>query len=320
MKFKKVCAAALVAAMLASPVSAWAAVSYPDVDVTTEQGQAIVTLTEAGVLGGYEDGTFRPNGSLTRAEFVKIVNGTFGYSGNWDQEGAFDDETGHWAQLQIAIARQKGYIGGVGYIEGVGNHCFAPNATITREQVAAILCRILKLENVFQMKLMLQDPVSDWAREDVETALACGIFRLEENNTFRATEPITRAEVCLALAPYTNKMTSVLQKEQRQLQKALLEAEKGLSTLHYTDQMRSDVILYLQKCVALTLQDSKLGVEVNKEYVEKNYAEEVKQTKTLYGKLDAEKRKELKTDIINCMSLDALSVLNDYFLSDESSK
>ena len=42
--------------------SAWADVSYPDVDASTVQGQAIVKMTEAGVVGGYEDGTFRPDG------------------------------------------------------------------------------------------------------------------------------------------------------------------------------------------------------------------------------------------------------------------
>lgn len=38
-------------------------------------------------------------------------------------------------------------------------------------------------------------PVSDWAKADVEKAIVCGVFALEDNNTFRATEPITRAEV-----------------------------------------------------------------------------------------------------------------------------
>lgn len=316
MNLKKVCAAAVVAAMLASPAVAWAEVSYPDVDVTTEQGQAIVKLTEAGVVGGYEDGTFRPYGSLTRAEFVKIVNGTFGYDGTLELAGAFDDETGHWAQLQIAIARQNGYIGGVGYIEGVGNRCFAPDATITREQVAAILCRILKLENVLQMKLMLQDPVSDWARTDVETAIACGVFKMEDNNTFRATEPITRAEVCQALAPYVKNVATAPQGEQKRIQDALVEADAGLKTLQYTDPLQSQTLARLQKCVSLTLQDSKRGVEITKAYIEETYADEIKQTKALYVQLGSSKRKELQNDIINSMSLDALSVLYDYFLGE----
>ena len=293
--------------------SAWADVSYPDVDVSTVQGQAIVKMTEAGVVGGYEDGTFRPDGQLTRAEFVKIVNGVFHYQETGEDVTAFDDIDGHWAQGQIAIAQQNGYIGGVGYIEGVGNHCFAPDATLTRKQVAVILSRILKLENVFQMNLVLQDAVSDWAKADVEKAIVCGIFALEDNNTFRATEPITRAEICQVLAPYTQSV-AIVQGQQKQVQEALQEASTALKTLHYDDSEMNQVVTTLQSSINKTVQAGWKGTAITKEYVENTYAEEIRQTKSLYSGLSNEERQQMKNDIVNSMSLDALSVLYDYFL------
>lgn len=315
MKMKKLCAVMVLTGMLATCTgSAWADVAYPDVDSSTIQGQAIVKMTEAGVVGGYEDGTFRPDGQLTRAEFVKIVNGVFHYQETGEAITAFDDIDGHWAQGQIEIAQQNGYIGGVGYIEGIGKHCFAPDATLTREQVAVILSRILKLENVFQMNLVVQDAVSDWAKADVEKAIVCGVFALEDNNTFRATEPITRAEVCQALAPYTQTVTSVVQGQQKQVQEALQEASTALRTLYYDDSEMNQVVTTLQSSINKTLQAGWKGTAITKEYVETNYAEEIKQTKRLYSGLSNEKRQQLKKDIVNSMSLDALSVLYDYFL------
>lgn len=314
MKMRKVCAAMVLTGMLISCTGiAWADVSYPDVDVSTVQGQAIVKMTEAGVVGGYEDGTFRPDGQLTRAEFVKIVNGVFHYQETGEDVTAFDDIAGHWAQGQIAIAQQNGYIGGVGYIEGVGNHCFAPDATLTREQVAVILSRILKLENVFQMNLVLQDAVSDWAKADVEKAIVCGIFALEDHNTFRATEPITRAEMCQVLAPYTQSV-AIVQGQQKQVQEALQEASTALKTLHYDDSEMNQVVTTLQSSINKTLQAGWKGTAITKEYVETIYAEEIKQTKSLYSGLSNEERQQMKNDIVNSMSLDALSVLYDYFL------
>lgn len=315
MKMKKLCAAMVLTGMLATCTgSAWADVAYPDVDSSTVQGQAIVKMTEAGVVGGYEDGTFRPDGQLTRAEFVKIVNGVFHYQETGEAITAFDDIDGHWAQGQIEIAQQNGYIGGVGYIEGIGKHCFAPDATLTREQVAVILSRILKLENVFQMNLVVQDAVSDWAKADVEKAIVCGVFALEDNNTFRATEPITRAEVCQALAPYTQTVASVVQGQQKQVQEALQEASTALRTLYYDDSEMNQVVTTLQSSINKTLQAGWKGTAITKEYVETTYAEEIKQTKRLYSGLSNEKRQQLKKDIVNSMSLDALSVLYDYFL------
>lgn len=315
MKMKKFCVAMVLTGMLATCTgSAWANVAYPDVDSSTVQGQAIVKMTEAGVVGGYEDGTFRPDGQLTRAEFVKIVNGVFHYQETGEAITAFDDIDGHWAQGQIEIAQQNGYIGGVGYIEGIGKHCFAPDATLTREQVAVILSRILKLENVFQMNLVVQDAVSDWAKADVEKAIVCGVFALEDNNTFRATEPITRAEVCQALAPYTQTVASVVQGQQKQVQEALQEASTALRTLYYDDSEMNQVVTTLQSSINKTLQAGWKGTTITKEYVETTYAEEIKQTKRLYSGLSNEKRQQLKKDIVNSMSLDALSVLYDYFL------
>lgn len=319
MNWKKICVTATLSVVLliSSCSTVLAFREYPDVDYDTAQGQAIMDLSEAGVVGGYEDGTFRPNGQLTRAEFVKIINGVFRYKAIEDGFLPFDDVSGHWAEYEIRIAQQNGYIGGVGAIQGVGERCFAPNSTLTREQVAVILSRILNLENVFQMNIVFKDAVSDWARADVEKAIVCGIFQLEANNTFRATAPITRAEVCEVLAPYVQKDYLVAQMNQKQIQSALQEAVMALPDLTYEDSTRNQIIDNLVTCMTAVLEDSWNETEISREYVESAYGQEISQTRKLYSSLPSGDRKALRSDIINSMSLDALAVLYDYFLDEK---
>jgi len=302
--------------LMVSPV--FAESHYKDVDDTTEAGKAIMQLTEANIVGGYEDGTFRPQGQLTRAEFVRIVNGVFRYQPVEVEVQAFDDIAGHWAQAEIETAQQNGYIGGVGYLKGVGNHCFAPDMVLTREQVAAILSRILELENVFQMHIQLGDAVSDWAREDVEKAIVCGLFQLEDNNTFRATQPITRAEMAVVLAPYVQKLDILEQDPQLQIKSALVEASNVLHTLQYDDRDRTELLAILCKCLESTLAAAEQDVEITKEYIETNFHDQIEEARRIYyDELSKEDRIELRPDIVNNMSLDAVSILYDYFLADD---
>ena len=72
MKLSKRLMALAMAGAMALGVSA-GAVSFPDVDATTPEGEAIIKLSEMGVLGGFEDGSFRPEATVTRAQFAKII-------------------------------------------------------------------------------------------------------------------------------------------------------------------------------------------------------------------------------------------------------
>lgn len=320
MNKKQSCIVLMLCAVLFFLIStpAFAESHYKDVDDTTEAGKAIMQLTEAKIVGGYEDGTFRPQGQLTRAEFVKIVNGVFRYQKVEKTVVPFDDIKGHWAQGEIEIAQLNGYIGGVGSIKGVGNNCFAPDMVLTREQVAAILSRILELENVFQMKIEIKDAVSDWAKEDVVKAIVCGVFKLEENNTFRATKPITREEMALVLAPYVQKLDIVQQDPQIQIKAALAEASNVLQTLHYDDSDRTQLLAILCDCLKETLKAAEQGETITKEYIETNYHSQIEEARRIYyDELSKEDRIELRPDIVNNMSLDAVSILYDYFLADE---
>ena len=62
---------------------------YSDVSATDWFNNAVSTLSNAGIIDGYEDGTFRPNAPITRAEFTAIATRFFDYTAEY--EGAFND-------------------------------------------------------------------------------------------------------------------------------------------------------------------------------------------------------------------------------------
>ncbi|GAA3405212.1 hypothetical protein GCM10020370_27420 [Paenibacillus hodogayensis] len=70
---------------------------------------AVARLKAAGVLNGYEDGTFRPDGQLTRAEAVTMINGILGVAPHKDQQPIWKDvKSDFWAYgaIQAASAAQ----------------------------------------------------------------------------------------------------------------------------------------------------------------------------------------------------------------------
>ena len=155
MKIKRLLAAALAAALAASlavlPVSA-APGSFSDVsDQTTAVNADILRLM--GVVDGTGDNMFEPNGSLTRAQFCKmLVN--FLQKGNEARRYAtrtiFTDVKGtHWARAYINYAASY-TVGGSGegaaslpLVSGVGDGRFQPDRNITMGEAATILLRAL---------------------------------------------------------------------------------------------------------------------------------------------------------------------------------
>ena len=98
---------------------------------------AISTLSNMGIISGYEDGTFRPNVKVTRAQFAKIMVGFFGV----DQLGYFglfsDVAEGAWHSQYVETANR------LGLIQGYSDGTFKPNANITRAQACVIVNRAL---------------------------------------------------------------------------------------------------------------------------------------------------------------------------------
>ena len=111
--------------------------AYTDVAAGSWYNIAVSTLSNMGILGGYEDGTFRPNASITRAEFAKIAVSFFDWADVYAVNGFVDVRDSAWYANYVAVAAE------LGLIEGYGGNVFRPDATITRAEAVVILNSVL---------------------------------------------------------------------------------------------------------------------------------------------------------------------------------
>ena len=110
---------------------------YSDVPHAAWYNNAVSTLSSMGILGGYEDGTFRPNSPITRAEFAKIAVSFFEYK-DINTENIFTDVAeGSWYESFVAAAAK------LGLIEGYAGNVYHPDDYITRAEACTIINRTL---------------------------------------------------------------------------------------------------------------------------------------------------------------------------------
>ena len=109
--------------------------SYSDVSVNNWFNNAVCTLSNAGIISGYPDGSFQPNGKITRAEFATIASRFFDVTVSGAD--AFPDISGHWARQYINEAAAIGIV--TGYEDGT----FRPQKLITRAEAMTMVNRTL---------------------------------------------------------------------------------------------------------------------------------------------------------------------------------
>ena len=121
---------------------------------------AVSTLSKMGIIKGYEDGSFKPNDPISRAEFAAIAAR---FDPNGDKTPAtFFDVTSHWAKDEISIAANHGWI--KGYEDG----SFKPDQKITRAETMTLVNRVLN--RLPETKDDLHKDMKTWVDNMDETA------------------------------------------------------------------------------------------------------------------------------------------------------
>jgi uncharacterized protein YkwD len=115
---------------------------FRDVKGTWAEGY-VTRLVDLGIINGYGDGTFRPNETLTRSAFIKMLVASLELPLLAGDTGGFTDTTGSWVA-------EKGYLGPavaagiVGPLDYPGG-CLSPEGNITREEIAVMIVRAMGL-------------------------------------------------------------------------------------------------------------------------------------------------------------------------------
>lgn len=147
MKLSKVLSLVIAFAMLLTASTIGTAFAFSDVDTESDAYEAITALSALDILNGYEDGTFLPDGKITRAEFATIVMRTLGMNVNSKVDTIFSDvKSDHWASGAINEAFGAGIVNGRTLEYAADNETiiggtFDPEAEVTYDEaVKMIVC------------------------------------------------------------------------------------------------------------------------------------------------------------------------------------
>jgi len=160
---------------------------YSDVSSGSWYNNAISTLSNAGILKGYTDGTFRPNAPVTRAELATMVS----RFGNLQSNGGIsftDVSSDHWAYIYILNAASQGWV--TGYPDGT----FKPDQSISRAETVTLINRVLgrnKLdEDSFHedMKVWPDNQVGAWYYNAIQEATNSHNYEAVDGGNERWTE------------------------------------------------------------------------------------------------------------------------------------
>lgn len=154
---------------------------------------------ELGIVSGYPDGTFKPDGAVTRAEFaVMLINALRPQEKLLNSEPLpFTDleKIGEWALNAVAQAVQAGIISG--YEDG----SFRPGARITRSEMVKMIANALGLKDESASSTAFADDtaIPDWAKGAAAALSKRGILAGREGNQFAPGDQATRAEAVKVL-------------------------------------------------------------------------------------------------------------------------
>ncbi|KRF07989.1 hypothetical protein ASG89_16250 [Paenibacillus sp. Soil766] len=147
----------------------------------------IQKLIALGAVEGYPDGTFKPDNSITRAEFVKFLVAALKLQSKSGK--VFKDTSSHWAKDDISTASAYGIA------SGYNDTSFAPDDLISREQMAVMAVNAAKLA-MSEDEITFRDKgeISSWAVSAVRSAHKQGLIEGYPDNRFLPAGYATRAE------------------------------------------------------------------------------------------------------------------------------
>lgn len=148
---------------------------------------AVKTLNNAGVINGFEDGTFRPEDKVTREQFIKMLVGAFNMTSDNAVCNYSDVPLDAWYYASVAIATEKGITKGYGNVFGTGT-------SITREDAAVMIYRIIEAAQKDADAFTDDSAISSYAKDAVYALYGNGVVSGMGDGTFAPKANLTRAQ------------------------------------------------------------------------------------------------------------------------------
>ncbi len=163
---------------------------FPDVAVTAWYAGYVAQLVSAGVVNGYDDGTFRPQSDVTWGEALKLILLASGFAEQPPAAATAQRPKPHWASGYLGLAEEKEYLA-AGSVVNL-------NAAIRRDELADLCAAALELSET-----PAETPYADSGRDSVLRLFAAGIMEGSVDaggvRRFNGGNRLTRAEICAVL-------------------------------------------------------------------------------------------------------------------------
>ena len=185
----------IILSVLLVTTSSFATSIFSDIDESSWYSTWVNDLIEQNITSGYPDGTFRPDNQLKRIELLSFTMKSLGYN--------LEVSEGYWGQNIIDKALE------INIIEDTDLMVLNPDDYITREETARVIYNAYKIDHVeydedtkAQVKLMIEDidTVNEKYIEGVVGVFSNGIVEGYEDQTFRPTNNLTRAEASVFIS------------------------------------------------------------------------------------------------------------------------
>lgn len=172
--------------------------SFADINEVPWAKDAIKALSDKGYINGYDDGTFKPNNTITREEFAKMLIELLELSNEEYDAPVFKDfDSNAWYAKYVTIATHNGYI------NGISDDMFGTGMEITRQDMCAMLYRAIISERLdlpyAYDAVIFDDEIADYAAQAVSELQRYGIINGVGDNLFNANGKVTRAMAAKAL-------------------------------------------------------------------------------------------------------------------------
>gem|GEM_PF-2718236 len=167
--------------------------------------QSIENMSKAGIVKGFDDGGFKPDKEVTRAEFIEMFLRVLKPEKTDNSIPTFADvypQDWYYKSIETAVKN--------GYVAGADLGMFLPNDDVTHEQIVTIISRLLKQKNINiknDNETYKFNEISDWAKGAATVCLENGIISLDGNGAFVPKKAATRAEALVILEKLLKKLS-----------------------------------------------------------------------------------------------------------------
>lgn len=176
--------------------------SFPDTS-THWAKDYINQLASSGYIKGYTDGKFKPDNTMTKAEFTRVLIAALGSAAADQTTNSFSDIKNHWAKSSINEAVKLGIL-----VVSEDPNGFCPDEGIMRSQAAAMLVRALD-KNPDSSPVSFKDKSTidkSMYKGYIKTASDLGLISGFPNGNFEPFTSMTRAQVCTVMVKFLNQL------------------------------------------------------------------------------------------------------------------